>query len=80
MTLPGIVRRPGIAHPLITTMERVVEVFHHLGYSTQLGPEVETDFFNFEALNFPENHPARDTQDTLQIAGQGWKPTAETAC
>ena len=58
-------------------MERVVEVFHHLGYSTLLGPQVETDFFNFEALNFPENHPARDTQDTLQIAGQSGKPSRD---
>ena len=71
VTLPGLQRKPGIPHPLLTTMDRVVEVFHHLGYSTRLGPQVESDFYNFEALNFPENHPARDTQDTLQIAGQG---------
>ncbi len=77
VTLPGIARRRGIAHPLMTTMNRVVEVFHHLGFSTELGPQVETDFFNFEALNFPENHPARDTQDTLQIAGQGSKPSRD---
>ena len=77
VTLPGIARRPGIAHPLMTTMNRVVEVFHHLGFSTELGPQVETDFYNFEALNFPENHPARDTQDTLQIAGQGSKPSRD---
>ena len=70
VTLPGIARRPGTPHPLSTTMDRIVEVFHHLGYSTELGPQVESDFYNFEALNFPENHPARDTQDTLQIAGQ----------
>jgi phenylalanyl-tRNA synthetase alpha chain len=77
VTLPGIVRRPGIPHPLLTTMDRVVEVFHHLGYSTSLGPQVESDFYNFEALNFPENHPARDTQDTLQIAGQQSKPSRD---
>ena len=71
ISLPGTVRAPGIAHPLIEAMNRVVEVFHQLGYSTELGPQVETDFYNFEALNFPPNHPARDTQDTLQIAGQG---------
>jgi len=73
VTLPGIARVAGIAHPLVTTMQRVVEVFHQLGYSTALGPEVETDFHNFEALNFPPNHPARDTQDTLQVAAQGAK-------
>ena len=75
ISLPGTIRRPGIAHPLLTTMDRVVEVFEHLGYSTSLGPQVESDFYNFEALNFPENHPARDTQDTLQIAGQASKPS-----
>ncbi len=77
ITLPGTVRAPGIPHPLLTTMDRVVEVFHHLGYSTQLGPQVESDFYNFEALNFPENHPARDTQDTLQIAGQSGRPSRD---
>jgi phenylalanyl-tRNA synthetase alpha chain len=77
ITLPGIARRPGIPHPLLTTMDRVVEVFHQLGYSTELGPQVESDFYNFEALNFPPNHPARDTQDTLQIAGQAHKPSRD---
>jgi phenylalanyl-tRNA synthetase alpha chain len=77
VTLPGIVRRPGIPHPLLTTLDRVVEVFHQLGYSTELGPQVETDFYNFEALNFPPNHPARDTQDTLQIAAQEHKPSRD---
>jgi phenylalanyl-tRNA synthetase alpha chain len=70
ITLPGSVRRPGIPHPLLETMHEVVRVFHQLGYSTNLGPQVESDFYNFEALNFPPDHPARDTQDTLQIAGQ----------
>ena len=77
ITLPGTTRHPGVAHPLIEAMNRVVEVFQHLGYSTQLGPQVETDFYNFEALNFPPNHPARDTQDTLQIAGQSHKPSRD---
>ena len=77
ITLPGTRRLPGVAHPLLATMDRVVEVFHRLGYSTRLGPQVESDFFNFEALNFPENHPARDTQDTLQVAAQGTKPSRD---
>ncbi len=77
ITLPGTVRAPGIPHPLVETMNRVVEVFHQLGYSTELGPQVESDFYNFEALNFPPNHPARDTQDTLQIAGQSSKPSGD---
>src|SRR5215469_14338481 len=50
ITLPGSVRRPGIAHPLLETMHEIVRVFHHLGYSTNLGPQVESDFYNFEAL------------------------------
>jgi phenylalanyl-tRNA synthetase alpha chain len=77
ITLPGTIRQPGIPHPLLTTMDRIVEVFQHLGYSTSLGPQVESDFYNFEALNFPPNHPARDTQDTLQIAGQSAKPSRD---
>lgn len=74
ITLPGSVRTPGIPHPLLKTMHEIVSVFHHLGYSTNLGPQVESDFYNFEALNFPPNHPARDTQDTLVIAGQNDRP------
>ena len=77
ITLPGIVRTPGVEHPLIHTMQEIVRVFHQLGYSTALGPEVESDFYNFEALNFPPNHPARDTQDTLVVAGQQSKPSRE---
>ena len=71
ITLPGSFRAPGIPHPLLKTMQEIVDVFHNLGYSTNTGPQVETDFYNFEALNFPPNHPARDTQDTLVIANQG---------
>jgi phenylalanyl-tRNA synthetase alpha chain len=77
VTLPGTVRVPGIAHPLLKTMQEIVQVFHHLGYSTNTGPQVESDFFNFEALNFPPNHPARDTQDTLVIAEQQGRPARE---
>ena len=77
ITLPGIVRAPGIEHPLVKTMNEIVRVFHQLGYSTALGPEVESDFYNFEALNFPPNHPARDTQDTLVVADQHSKPSRD---
>jgi len=77
VTLPGSVRAPGIEHPLLKTMNEIVRVFHHLGYSTALGPQVESDFYNFEALNFPPNHPARDTQDTLVLAGQQAKPSRD---
>jgi phenylalanyl-tRNA synthetase alpha chain len=74
LTLPGIAQRLGAEHPLISTMAEIVAVFERMGYSVGLGPEVESDFYNFEALNFPPNHPARDTQDTLVIAGQESRP------
>lgn len=74
ITLPGISRPLGAEHPAIRTMNEIVGVFRAMGYSVAEGPEIETDYFNFEALNFPPNHPARDTQDTLFIAGQERKP------
>jgi phenylalanyl-tRNA synthetase alpha chain len=77
ITLPGIRRPIGAEHPVIKTMHEIVSVFQKLGYSVADGPVVETDYYNFEALNFPPNHPARDTQDTLFIAGQQSKPTRE---
>src|ERR1700720_1323575 len=74
ITLPGIRRPLGSEHPVIKTMHEIVSVFRNLGYSVQEGPVIETDYYNFEALNFPPNHPARDTQDTLFIANQESKP------
>ena len=73
ITLPGIRRPIGAEHPVIKTMNEIVSVFRNLGYSVSEGPEIETDYYNFEALNFAPNHPARDTQDTLFIAGQDKK-------
>ena len=77
ITLPGIRRPLGAEHPVIKTMNEIIGVFRNLGYSVEEGPEIETDYYNFEALNFPPNHPARDTQDTLFIAGQESKPLRE---
>src|ERR1700751_3016675 len=77
VTLPGNRRKLGIEHSLIRTMNEIVEVFRRMGYSVAEGPEVETDYYNFESLNFPPNHPARDTQDTLMIKGQQGKPLRE---
>ena len=74
ITLPGVRRPLGAEHPVIKTMHEIVSVFRNLGYSVEEGPVIETDYYNFEALNFPANHPARDTQDTLFIAGQEAKP------
>jgi phenylalanyl-tRNA synthetase alpha chain len=77
ITLPGIRRPIGAEHPVIKTRNEIVSVFQRLGYSVAEGPVVETDYYNFESLNFPPNHPARDTQDTLFIAGQQSKPQRE---
>lgn len=74
LTLPGIRPQRGAEHPLIRTMQEIVQVFARMGYSVGVGPEVETDYYNFESLNFPPNHPARDTQDTLMIARQEQRP------
>ena len=65
VTLPG--RRPqlGSIHPVTLVIREMEEIFAELGYSVAEGPEVETDYHNFEALNFPQDHPARDTQDTF---------------
>ncbi|HXZ39557.1 MAG TPA: phenylalanine--tRNA ligase subunit alpha [Terriglobales bacterium] len=77
ITLPGISRPIGVEHPVIKASNEMVGVFRNLGFSVQEGPEIETDYYNFEALNFPPNHPARDTQDTLFIANQRSKPLRE---
>ena len=77
ITLPGTRRTIGIEHPLVKTSNEIVAVFKAMGYSVATGPEVETDYYNFESLNFPPNHPARDTQDTLVIADQENKPLRE---
>src|SRR5512146_941758 len=70
VTLPGIRRRLGAEHPITRTMNDIVRVFQRMGYSVAEGPEIETDYYNFESLNFPPDHPARDMQDTIFIAGQ----------
>ena len=74
ITLPGTRRLIGAEHPITRTLNEIVGVFAALGYSVGVGPEVETDFYNFESMNFPPGHPARDTQDTLVIANQERKP------
>jgi len=77
ISLPGTRRPIGAEHPIIKTMNDIVNVFQAMGYSIGTGPEIETDYYNFESLNFPPNHPARDTQDTLFIAGQESKAQRE---
>jgi phenylalanyl-tRNA synthetase alpha chain len=69
VTLPG--RRPitGVVHPVSLVAREIEGIFRELGYTVAEGPEVEDDFHNFEALNFPPGHPARDTQDTFFVRG-----------
>jgi phenylalanyl-tRNA synthetase alpha chain len=74
VTLPGIRRELGAEHPVVRTQNEIVAVFKAMGYSVSEGPEIESDYYNFESLNFPPNHPARDTQDTIFIAGQEQRP------
>ena len=67
ITIPSIGTPSGNKHPLISTQEEIIDIFCGLGYSIESGPEIETDFYNFESLNIPKNHPARDMQDTFYL-------------
>jgi len=69
LTLPGRPQRPGTSHPITQVREIVEEVFLEMGYTLESGPLVETDYYNFEALNIPPHHPARDMQDTFYVEG-----------
>ena len=66
-TLPGTPFSPGRFHPLTIVTNEVKEIFNRIGFLPVFGPEVDTDYYNFEALNIPKNHPARDMQDTFYI-------------
>jgi len=67
VTIPGKRKALGRKHPLTIVMDEIKEVFIGMGYEIAEGPEVEKDYYNFEALNIPKNHPARDVQDTFYI-------------
>lgn len=68
LTLPGNYYRIGGKHILTQTLDEIKSIFKRLGFSVFEGPEVESDYYNFEALNFPDDHPARDMQDTFFIS------------
>jgi phenylalanyl-tRNA synthetase alpha chain len=70
ITLPGRPVQVGRLHPLMATMYEIVEIFRGLGFSVAEGPEVELDYYNFEALNIPKDHPARDMQDTFYVTDE----------
>ena len=70
VTLPARGFGTGGLHPVTRTLERIEQLFHSLGFATASGPEIESDFYNFTALNIPENHPARAMHDTFYIDPQ----------
>ena len=67
ITLPGRKELTGTLHPITQIMEEITSIFFGLGFQVEEGPEIETDYYNFEALNIPKDHPARDMQDTFYI-------------
>lgn len=68
VSVPGRPLERGALHPITHVMDRICDIFSRLGFETAEGPEVELDYYNFEALNFPKHHPARDMQDTFFIS------------
>ncbi|MBE9227862.1 phenylalanine--tRNA ligase subunit alpha [Phormidium sp. LEGE 05292] len=67
VTMPAVFRPQGRVHPINSTIDRAIDIFVGMGYTVETGPEMETDYYNFEALNFLPDHPARDMQDTLYL-------------
>jgi phenylalanyl-tRNA synthetase alpha chain len=68
VTMPGLFIPPGRPHPLTATIDRVLDIFVGLGFTVATGPQIETEYYNFEALNTPADHPARDMQDTFYLS------------
>ncbi len=68
-SLPGRRETTGTLHPITQVMEEITSIFRGLGFQVEEGPEIETDYYNFAALNIPKNHPARDMQDTFYVEG-----------
>lgn len=68
ITLPGKTFKLGKKHPLTIVLDEINNIFVSMGFTIVDGPEIETDYYNFEALNIPKNHPARDTQDTFYVS------------
>ena len=70
VTLPGRKAAEGHLHPVTLTLREIKKVFMRMGFEVAEGPEIENDYFNFEALNLPKDHPARDMQDTFYLTGE----------
>jgi phenylalanyl-tRNA synthetase alpha chain len=77
VTLPPVKPRLGAIHPVSHVMEELAQIFGEMGFTVEEGPDIETDFNNFTALNFPPNHPARDTQDTFFLKARDEKGEAK---
>ncbi len=67
LTLPTLPNLTGTQHPLSLVRQRIIQIFERIGFNVADGPEIESDWYNFGALNFPDNHPARDMQDTFFV-------------
>ena len=67
-TLPGSRSWEGKLHPLTQVLDRIIEIFYGMGFEVMNGPDIETNYYNFDSLNFPKDHPARDMQDTFYLA------------
>jgi len=68
VSLPGRPALPGVLHPITQVTHQICDIFSQFGFDIAEGPEVESDYYNFEALNFPQDHPARDMQDTFFVS------------
>ncbi|RYC71530.1 MULTISPECIES: phenylalanine--tRNA ligase subunit alpha [Spirosoma] len=71
LTLPTVPNLNGTQHPLSLVRQRIIQIFERIGFNVADGPEIESDWYNFGALNFPDNHPARDMQDTFFVEKDG---------
>jgi len=69
-TLPGYPMPSGHLHPLTQVMDEIIDIFVDMGFEVEFGPEVETEYYNFEALNTPQDHPSRDLQDTFYLSDE----------
>jgi phenylalanyl-tRNA synthetase alpha chain len=69
LTLPGILPEVGFKNPLLQIYDEIITILCNMGFSIETGPLIETEYYNFQALNFPEDHPSKDLQDTLYLKG-----------
>lgn len=78
-TLPGIKLNTGTIHPITRVIEEICRIFEHIGFTVVEGPEIETDYYNFQALNIPPGHPARDSFATFYLPGDNYLLRSQTS-